>query len=112
MQNASANALVPREAARPAPMADIQKIAQHMARLNVAALPRNYELFHEAIIGLNAGLAQDIAALGPQPQQPMLDELGEISPRRPLRAGRRDITERGEPNAARCGGKACRRVEA
>jgi diguanylate cyclase (GGDEF)-like protein len=76
MQNASANALVPREAARPAPMADIQKIAQHMARLNVAALPRNYELFHEAIVGLNAGLAQDIAALGPQPQQPMLDELG------------------------------------
>jgi diguanylate cyclase (GGDEF)-like protein len=76
MQNASANALVPRETARPAPMADIQKIAQHMARLNVAALPRNYELFHEAIVGLNAGLAQDIAALGPQPQQPMLDELG------------------------------------
>ncbi|MGO7969149.1 hypothetical protein ACC720_38335, partial [Rhizobium ruizarguesonis] len=49
IQNASANALVPREAARPSPMADIQKIAQHMARLNVAALPRNYELFHEAI---------------------------------------------------------------
>ncbi|EJT07270.1 GGDEF domain-containing protein [Rhizobium sp. CCGE 510] len=76
MQNASANALVPREAVRPAPMADIQKIAQHLARLNVAALPRNYELFHEAIIGLNAGLAQDIAALGPQPQQAMLDALG------------------------------------
>ncbi|HWT60297.1 MAG TPA: GGDEF domain-containing protein [Rhizobium sp.] len=76
MQNASANALVPREAVRPAPMADIQRIAQHMVRLNVAALPRNYELFHEAIIGLNAGLAQDIAALGPQPQQAMLDELG------------------------------------
>ncbi|PDT05178.1 GGDEF domain-containing protein [Rhizobium chutanense] len=76
MQNASANALVPREAARPSPMTDIQRIAQHMARLNVAALPRNYELFHEAIVGLNAGLAQDIAALGSQPQQPMLDELG------------------------------------
>ncbi|MGO4483044.1 diguanylate cyclase (GGDEF)-like protein [Rhizobium pisi] len=76
MQNASANALVAREAARPTPMADIQKIAQHMARLNVAALPRNYELFHEAIIGLNPGLAQDIAALGSQPQQAMLDELG------------------------------------
>ncbi|NKL88492.1 GGDEF domain-containing protein, partial [Rhizobium leguminosarum bv. viciae] len=40
MQNASANALVPREAARAAPMADIQKIAQRMARLNVAAHPR------------------------------------------------------------------------
>lgn len=76
MQNASANALVPREAARPADVADIQKIAQHLARLNVTALPRNYELFHEAIVGLNAGLAQDIAALGPQPQQAMLDELG------------------------------------
>ncbi|EJZ23105.1 GGDEF domain-containing protein [Rhizobium sp. Pop5] len=76
MPNASANALVPNEAARRAAMTDIQKIAQHMARLNVAALPRNYELFHEAIIGLNPGLAQDIAALGPQPQQAMLDELG------------------------------------
>ncbi|MGZ2430004.1 diguanylate cyclase domain-containing protein [Rhizobium redzepovicii] len=76
MQNASANALVPREAAHPTPVADIQRIAQHLTRLNIAALPRNYELFHEAIIGLNAGLAQDIAALGAQPQQAMLDELG------------------------------------
>ncbi len=76
MPNASANAVVPREAVRPGPIADIQKIAQHMARLNVAGLPRNYELFHEAIVGLNGGLAQDIAALGPQPQQAMLDELG------------------------------------
>ncbi|ARO23418.1 GGDEF domain-containing protein [Rhizobium sp. S9] len=76
MQNASTNALVAREAVRPGPMSDIQKIAQHMARLNVAALPRNYELFHEAIIGYNPGLAQDIAALGSQPQQAMLDELG------------------------------------
>ncbi|MBB4479725.1 GGDEF domain-containing protein [Rhizobium etli] len=76
MPNASANAVVPREAVRPGPIADIQKIAQHMARLNIAGLPRNYELFHEAIVGLNGGLAQDIAALGPQPQQAMLDELG------------------------------------
>ncbi|MBW9053082.1 sensor domain-containing diguanylate cyclase [Rhizobium mesosinicum] len=75
MQTAVANASNAREATRPAP-ADVQKIAQHMMRLNVAALPRNYELFHEALIGLNAGLAQDIAALGPHPRQDALDDLG------------------------------------
>jgi diguanylate cyclase (GGDEF)-like protein len=76
MPTAVANALNARETARPASVTDIQKVAQHMMRLNVAGLPRNYELFYEALIGLNAGLAQDIAALGPHPQQEALDELG------------------------------------
>ncbi|GAA3077760.1 diguanylate cyclase [Rhizobium viscosum] len=76
MPTAAANALNTREATRPAPATDVQKVAQHMMRLNVAGLPRNYELFHEALIGLNAGLAQDIAALGPHPHQEALDELG------------------------------------
>ncbi|CDM57092.1 MULTISPECIES: GGDEF domain-containing protein [Rhizobium] len=71
------NSQVQREAApRPAAPTDIQRIAQHMARLTIAGLPRNYELLHEAIIGQNAGLAQDIAALGPSPRQASLDELG------------------------------------
>ncbi len=76
MQTAAAIALNGRETARPTPAADSQKVVQHMVRLNVAGLPRNYELFHEALIGLNGGLAQDIAALGPHPQQEALDELG------------------------------------
>jgi diguanylate cyclase (GGDEF)-like protein len=73
---AMANAPVQREGMRPPVAADIQRIAQHMTRLNVAGLPRNYELFHEAIIGQNPGLAQDMASLGPHPKQAMLDELG------------------------------------
>lgn len=76
MPTAVANALNARETARPASATDIQKVTQHMMRLNVAGLPRNYGLFYEALIGLNAGLAQDIAALGPHPQQEALDELG------------------------------------
>lgn len=72
------NSQVQREAA-PRPAAaptDIQRIAQHMTRLAIAGLPRNYELLYEAIIGQNAALAQDIAALGPSPRQASLDEIG------------------------------------
>ncbi|TCS08294.1 GGDEF domain-containing protein [Rhizobium sp. BK418] len=76
MSTAVANALNGRGAIRPAPAADVRKVVQHMMRLNVAGLPRNYELFHEALIGLSAGLAQDIAALGPHPRQEALDEIG------------------------------------
>ncbi len=76
MQNAGSNAQVQRETPRPAAATDIQRISQHMTRLGIAGLPRNYELFHDAIIGQNAALAQEIAALGPTPRQPALDELG------------------------------------
>ncbi|NLS03068.1 GGDEF domain-containing protein [Rhizobium sp. P32RR-XVIII] len=75
MQNATRNA-VQNEGARPAPATEAQKIAQHMARLNIASLPRNYELFYEAVAGHNAALASDIAALGSHPQQAKLDALG------------------------------------
>lgn len=78
MRNAASSAQVQREAPRPAavPATDIQRISQHMARLGIAGTPRNYELLHDAIIGQNAALAQDIAALGPAPKQPALDEIG------------------------------------
>lgn len=76
MRNAASNAQVQREAARPAVITDIQRIGQHIARLGVAGIPRNYELLYEAIIGQNAALAQDIAALGGSPRQQSLDELG------------------------------------
>lgn len=75
MQNAAPNA--PKENGKtPAGASEIQKIAQHMARLNVPSIPRNYELFHEALFAPNAELAREIAALGPHPGQAMLDELG------------------------------------
>ena len=51
-------------------------VSQQMARLEVAGLPRNYELFHEAIAGGDAPLAREIAALNPAPTQMLLDEIG------------------------------------
>ncbi|SCW28916.1 diguanylate cyclase (GGDEF) domain-containing protein [Rhizobium mongolense subsp. loessense] len=73
MQTTTRNAM--RHTGAP-PLTDAQKIAQHMARLSIPGLPRNYELFHEAVAGHNAALASDIAGLGPHPQQAKLDALG------------------------------------
>ena len=56
MQNTTRNA-AQREGARPSPQNDAQKIAEHMARLSIAGLPRNYELLHEAVCGRNTALA-------------------------------------------------------
>ncbi|MDI7861074.1 GGDEF domain-containing protein [Rhizobiaceae bacterium n13] len=55
---------------------DVERVAQHMAMLHVDGLPRNYELFHEAICGRNAAVAREIAALGSRPSQIFLDEIG------------------------------------
>lgn len=54
----------------------LQKVAQQMVRLNVAGLPRNYELVHEALSGQTPELGRDLLALGNQPSQQALDELG------------------------------------
>ncbi|MDK1376332.1 MULTISPECIES: GGDEF domain-containing protein [unclassified Sinorhizobium] len=54
----------------------IQKLAHSMMRLGVAALPRNYELIYEALSGQMPQLSRDLAALGPEPTQEALDELG------------------------------------
>lgn len=51
-------------------------IAGAMRRMGVAGLPRNYELFYEAVIGANRALGDDLAALGENPAQEALDELG------------------------------------
>ncbi|CAN7560300.1 GGDEF domain-containing protein [Rhizobium sp. LjRoot30] len=56
--------------------ADAQKIMQVMARRGIAALPRNYELVFEALSGRNPELSADFAALGDQPRQAELDEMG------------------------------------
>lgn len=56
--------------------ADLQKIGQYMAKLKVGGLPRNYQLFHEALYGADRSLSNEIAMLGSQPSQAMLDEIG------------------------------------
>ena len=52
------------------------KVAQTMAKLGVAAFPRNYELFYEALSGQNPALTRDVAALGSQPTQNRIEEIG------------------------------------
>ncbi|HWU65284.1 MAG TPA: GGDEF domain-containing protein [Ensifer sp.] len=50
-------------------------VTELMRRRKVPPLPRNYELFYEAVIGSNAKLSSELAALGLQPMQVQLDSL-------------------------------------
>lgn len=52
------------------------KIIQFMAKMHVAPIPRNYELFYEVLSGHNPEMGRDILALGNAPQQHDLDEIG------------------------------------
>ncbi|WP_158665096.1 GGDEF domain-containing protein [Ensifer adhaerens] len=54
----------------------ILKVAHAMASHGIAALPRNYELFYEALSGRLPQLSRELAALGSNPQQDALDALG------------------------------------
>jgi diguanylate cyclase (GGDEF)-like protein len=54
----------------------LQAVSQHMARLDVAGLPRNYELFHEALSGADVALTRDVMALPVAPRQALLDDIG------------------------------------
>ncbi|OJT99219.1 MAG: hypothetical protein BGN83_08395 [Rhizobium sp. 63-7] len=56
--------------------ADARRILQVMARRGITALPRNYELVYEALSGRNPELSADFSALGEQPRQSELDEMG------------------------------------
>lgn len=47
-----------------------------MSAHGVAALPRNYELFYEALSGRLPQLSRDLTALGAYPEQDALDALG------------------------------------
>jgi hypothetical protein len=51
------------------PPPDLQKIGQYMAKLKVQGLPRNYQLFHEALFGHEREIGIEIAALGLNPSQ-------------------------------------------
>jgi len=52
------------------------KLAQTMAKLGVAPVPRNYELFFEALSGQNQALTRAVAALGSHPSQSRIEEIG------------------------------------
>jgi diguanylate cyclase (GGDEF)-like protein len=54
----------------------LQTVCQHMARLDVGGLPRNYELFYEAHSGADAALRREVLALPAAPSQVQLDEIG------------------------------------
>lgn len=54
----------------------LQKVAAAMVKLQVPGLPRNYELFYEALYGHNADLTRDVLSLTGQPAQVVLDQIG------------------------------------
>ncbi len=55
---------------------ELEVIGRFMTRLKVKNLPRNYQLFYEALYGQDRCLAEEIEALGPLPPQSGLDEIG------------------------------------
>ncbi|RWX75858.1 GGDEF domain-containing protein [Neorhizobium lilium] len=61
---------------KPAQDRMLQTVSQHMARLEVGGLPRNYELFYEAHCGADPGLRREVLALPVLPPQQQLDEIG------------------------------------
>ncbi len=58
-------------------MTDIAKrIVLMMSEYGIAGLPRNYELFYEAVTGTNAELTRELSLLGKKITQDELDKLG------------------------------------
>ncbi len=55
---------------------DLQKITVFMLKHQIAGIPRNFELVHEAFAGDNPELTRDLADLGARPTQAALDNLG------------------------------------
>ncbi|NLS19250.1 hypothetical protein HGP16_22195 [Rhizobium sp. P40RR-XXII] len=55
---------------------ELEVIGRFMTRLKVKNLPRNYQLFYEALYGQDRCLAEEIEALGTLPSQSRLDEIG------------------------------------
>ncbi|WP_419910554.1 GGDEF domain-containing protein [Hoeflea sp.] len=58
-------------------MTDVaKKIVTMMSEQGVAGLPRNYELFYEAVTGANQDLTKEVARLSGKTSQEDLDKLG------------------------------------
>jgi diguanylate cyclase (GGDEF)-like protein len=55
---------------------ELQKITVFMLKHQIAGIPRNFELVHEAFAGSNPDLGRELAALGARPSQAALDQLG------------------------------------
>lgn len=55
---------------------ELETIGRHMAELKVRNLPRNYQLFHEALYGQDRSIAGEISSLGRRPSQTGLDDIG------------------------------------
>ena len=51
-------------------------IAMTMRQMGVLGLPRNYEIFYEALTGSNPELSLELVQLGKRPKQDELDKLG------------------------------------
>ncbi len=51
-------------------------VVSTMHKLGVAGIPRNYEIFYEALIGSNPELSLAVVALASHPSQEELDEIG------------------------------------
>lgn len=63
--------------AAPERFADISMtVVMTMRQMGVLGLPRNYEIFYEALSGSNPELGSDLASLGLRPKQADLDRLG------------------------------------
>lgn len=67
---------MPTQARKAAQDRTLQAVSQHMARIEVNGLPRNYELFYEAHCGTEVGLSREVMALAVAPNQMLLDEIG------------------------------------
>ncbi len=55
---------------------NLQAVVQYMAKLGVDGLPRNYELFHDALAGADPALSKEVLSLPQEPSQATLDEIG------------------------------------
>ncbi|MFK3778581.1 GGDEF domain-containing protein [Agrobacterium sp. NPDC089420] len=55
----------------------VTRITQFIAKMNIAPLPRNYELIYEILSGHNPAMGRDILALGNAPQQHEIDMIGQ-----------------------------------
>lgn len=54
----------------------VATIVSTMRQMGVVALPRNYEIFYEALTGSNQQLALELVSLSKRPTQAELDDLG------------------------------------
>ncbi|WP_296071058.1 GGDEF domain-containing protein [uncultured Agrobacterium sp.] len=55
----------------------VTKITQFITKMNIAPLPRNYELIYEILSGHNPSMGRDVLALGNAPQQHEIDLIGQ-----------------------------------